>query len=80
MIRIPTLSFLFQKSRKKTLSNSWEDWASKFGVGKAMGLLQVLSPVSSGKMVINGESDFESLGFTDGYEADYTSVQCVGPP
>jgi hypothetical protein len=27
--------------------------------------------------VTNGESDFESRGFTDGYEADYISVQCV---
>ncbi len=27
----------------------------------------------------NGESDFESRGFTDGYEADYISVQCVEP-
>ena len=25
----------------------------------------------------NGESEFESRGFTDGYEADYISVQCV---
>jgi hypothetical protein len=29
--------------------------------------------------VTNGESDFESRGFTDGYEADYISVQCIGP-
>jgi len=27
--------------------------------------------------VTNGESDFESRGFTDGYDADYISVQCV---
>ena len=27
----------------------------------------------------NGESDFESRGFTNGYEADYISVQCVEP-
>ena len=33
---------------------------------------------SSGNSVTNGESDFESLGFTDGYEADYTSVQRLG--
>ena len=26
----------------------------------------------------NGESDFESRGFTDGYQADYISVQCLG--
>ena len=25
----------------------------------------------------NGESDFESRGFTHDYEADYISVQCV---
>ena len=25
----------------------------------------------------NGESDFESRGFTDAYQADYISVQCV---
>ncbi|MCP4814840.1 MAG: hypothetical protein GY888_20220, partial [Planctomycetaceae bacterium] len=25
----------------------------------------------------NGESDFESRGFTDGYDADYISVQRV---
>ena len=25
----------------------------------------------------NGESDFESRGFTHGYEEDYISVQCV---
>ena len=25
----------------------------------------------------NGETHFESLGFTDGYQADYISVQCV---
>ncbi len=28
--------------------------------------------------MINGENDFENCGFTDGYEADYISVQCVG--
>ena len=27
----------------------------------------------------NGENDFESHVFTDGFEADYTSVQCVAP-
>ena len=25
----------------------------------------------------NGESDFESRGYTDSYEADYISVQCL---
>ncbi len=25
------------------------------------------------------ESDFESRGFTDAYQADYISVQCVEP-
>ena len=25
----------------------------------------------------NGESDFESRGFTNGYQADYTSLQCL---
>jgi hypothetical protein len=33
---------------------------------------------SSENAVTNGESDFESRGFTEGYEADYISVQCVG--
>ena len=30
---------------------------------------------SSGNSVTNGESEFQSRGFTDGYEADYISVQ-----
>ena len=32
---------------------------------------------SSGNSVTNGESEFQSRGFTDGYEADYISVQCL---
>jgi len=34
-------------------------------------------PCSSGNAVPNGESDFESRVFTDGYEVDSISAQCV---
>ena len=34
-------------------------------------------PRPSENAVINGESDLESLGFTEGYEADTISVQRV---
>ena len=33
----------------------------------------------SGNSVINGESDSESVGFIDCYQADYISGQCVEP-
>ena len=34
---------------------------------------------SSGNLVRKGDSDFESLGFINAYQADYISVQCVEP-
>jgi hypothetical protein len=30
--------------------------------------------------VTNGETHFESRGFTDDYQADYISVQCLDDP
>ena len=36
--------------------------------------------ITSGNAVINGESDFESIGVTNGYGADHISVQCLVLP
>ncbi len=36
--------------------------------------------VPAGNSVTNGESDFESRGFIDGYAAGYISVQCLRLP
>ena len=36
-----------------------------------------MTACSSGNMVTNGEDDFESRGFTDSYETDTISVQCI---
>jgi hypothetical protein len=45
---------------------------------KSSGLKWDSFSCSSGNTVTNGESEFESHGFTDSYQEDYISVQCLG--